>query len=61
MIVMVLHPEDSESSRTDNMHFTVAAYQHYLICQILLVAHNPRTPRLGPRRAEAAIINDVSA
>jgi len=31
----------------------VAAHQHYLICQILLVAHDPRKPQLGPRRTEA--------
>lgn len=31
----------------------VAAHQHYLICRILLEAHNPRCPQLGPRRAEA--------
>lgn len=30
-----------------------AAHQHYLICQILLKAHDPRTPQLGPRRSEA--------
>lgn len=41
-------------------HPIVAAYQHYLICQVLLVAHNPRTPQLGPGRIEAASVNEVS-
>lgn len=39
---------------------SVAAYSHYYICQILLVAHNPRRPQLGPRRAKAAEASNVS-
>ncbi|KAH8650565.1 hypothetical protein BGZ60DRAFT_473863 [Tricladium varicosporioides] len=31
----------------------VAAHQHYLMCQILLVSHDPRRPQLGPKRTEA--------
>lgn len=42
-------------------HFIVAAHQHYLICQILLVAHNPRRPQLGPRRDEAVEAGNVSS
>lgn len=40
-------------TRPDESH-TVAAHQHYLICRILLSAHDPRRPQLGPGRAEAA-------
>lgn len=39
----------------------VAAYTHYLIGQILLVAHDPRRPQLGPGRAEAVEAANVSS
>jgi hypothetical protein len=38
----------------------VAAHQHYLICQILLVSHNPRRPQLGPRRTESVDSTEVN-
>jgi hypothetical protein len=40
--------------------FIVAAHQHYLICQLLLTAHDPRRPQLGPGRAEAVDVTNVS-
>jgi hypothetical protein len=38
----------------------VGAHTHYLICQILLCAHDPRRTRLGPGRAEAAEATNVA-
>lgn len=38
----------------------VAAHHYYLICQILLVAHDPKRPQLGPRRIETTEVINVS-
>ncbi|CAG9973788.1 unnamed protein product, partial [Clonostachys byssicola] len=39
-------------------HFAAVASQYYLIARILLILHNPRMPRLGPAKRDAARCRD---
>ncbi|CAG9939775.1 unnamed protein product [Clonostachys rosea f. rosea IK726] len=39
-------------------HFAAVASQYYLIARIMLIVHNPRMPRLGPAKRDAAKCRD---
>ena len=52
----------SPHSRFPELRFAsdcaVAAHQYHLLCQILLLAHNPRAPVLGPGRTDFILSRD---